>query len=109
MSTRNNLFVLVALSLFVCVGPTHAASIAVANFSFEQPSVGESPTSTGTVSQAADTAIPGWGADMPAGTTAGVQIGLDATDGVQIAYVNGKGDAIYQDVGGMSRRSPASP
>ena len=47
----------VAVSLLLCVDATHAASITVNNFSFEQPAVGESPTSTGTVAQDSDSAI----------------------------------------------------
>ena len=101
MFTRKNLLVTVALSWLVIVDPTQAASIFISNFSFEEPPVGDGVTSTLTVSQAADTAIPGWGAYTPAGMTVGVREAKYATDGIQIAVVNGTGDGIYQDVGAL--------
>jgi hypothetical protein len=86
----------------VCVAPAWAVSVFVANSSFEQPVASFGDTSTGTVSQAADTAILDWGVDIRVVMgVAGVEIASNASDGVQTAYIVGKGNDIYQDVGAL--------
>jgi hypothetical protein len=101
MAIQRCLAPIVAFSL-ICVAPAWAVSVFVANPSFEQPVAVLGDTSTGTVTQAADTAIPGWGVDIRIVLgVAGVEIASNASDGVQTAYIIGKGNDIYQDVGAL--------
>ncbi len=90
---------------FVCERVASAASITVQNYSFEDPALlpGQARTSTVTISQALDSAIPGWGAYVPNNNgSVGVERNGNATEGVQAAYLIDKAGEIYQDVGAIS-------
>ncbi len=87
--------------LSVGLPAAHAAPVTVSNFSFESPNVGTGYNQTGTVSQASDTAVAGFGFDgfIGSGNAAGLQSApTNAADGSQIAYINQLGD-LYQDIG----------